>query len=120
MTEDPVKRTEGESRPDGDTDHRGAASEVADPDTAHSESTASSEDDGSRWGILAIAGICGLCCVGLASLGGGAAVAGGTAAGVTAANGAVGSIGDALVVGLATALPLFVIGLFLRRRARTS
>lgn len=80
----------------------------------------SSKGDGSGWGVLAIAGVCGLCCVTLASLAGGAAVAGGVTAGMTAATAAIDSVGGLLVVGLATALPLFVIGLLFRRRARTS
>lgn len=69
-------------------------------------------DDGSRWGLLAVAGGCGLCCVALA---GGTAAIGGAAASVTAASGGVGSVVGLLVTGLATALPLFVIGLLLRR-----
>lgn len=77
-------------------------------------------DDESRWGILALAGVCGLCCVSLGALGGGAAVAGGAAVGVTATNGLVQSFGGLLITGLATALPLFVLGLFLRRRTRRS
>ena len=79
-----------------------------------------SKDDGSRWGVLAIAGVCGLCCITLVALAGGAAVTGGVAAGVAAASGAIGSLSGLLVVGLATALALFVIGLLFRRRARTS
>lgn len=75
------------------------------------------ENDG-RWGILALAGVLGICCVSLGALAGGAAVVGGTAAGVTAATGLIDSLGGLLVTGLATALPLLVIGLFLRRRAR--
>lgn len=78
------------------------------------------EDEGSRFGVLVIAGVCGLCCLGLAGLGGGAVVAGGTAVGVTATSGLIRSAGGLLVTGLATALPLLVLGLFLRRRVRNS
>lgn len=77
------------------------------------------EGDGeSQWGVLALAGACGVCCIGLAALGGGAALAGGTAIGVTATSGVVRSFGGLVVTGLATAVPLLVLGLFLRRRAR--
>lgn len=71
-----------------------------------------------RWGVLAIAGVCGLCCLSLAALGGGAAVLGGTAIGVTATSGLVRSAGGLVVTTLATAVPLLVIGWVLRRRAR--
>lgn len=77
-----------------------------------------SSADGSSWGILGLAGALGLCCVGTASLAGGAAVAGGTAAGATAVSGTAGGLGGILVTVLATALPLVVIGLVLRRRGR--
>jgi len=77
-----------------------------------------SSADGSPWGLLGLAGALGLCCIGTATLVGGAAVAGGTAAGATAVSGAVGGLGGILVTALATALPLFVIGLVLRRRGR--
>lgn len=80
----------------------------------------SGADGGSRWAILGLAGVCGLCCVSLAGLSGGAAIAGGAAAGGTAASGAAGSVGGFLLTGLATAFPLFVIGLVLRYRARRS
>lgn len=75
-------------------------------------------NEGSRWGILALAGTCGLCCLGLGAIAGGAAVAGGAAAGVTAASGLVQSLGGLVVTVVATALPLVVLGLVLRRRAR--
>jgi hypothetical protein len=74
--------------------------------------------DGSPWGILGLAGALSLCCIGTATLAGGAAVAGGTAAGATAVSGAVGGLGGILVTALATALPLLVIGLLFRRRGR--
>lgn len=119
MTKEPAEHDRSERRPDEDSGSKRSTDQVTGTD-AHDEGPSSSKGDGSRWGLLAIAGLCGLCCVGLATLGGGAAVIGGTAAGVTAANGAIGSLGGALVVGLATALPLFVIGLFLRRRGPTS
>lgn len=77
-----------------------------------------SSADGSPWGFLGLAGALGLCCIGTATLAGGAAVAGGTAAGATAVSGTVGGLGGILVTALATALPLFVIGLVLRRRRR--
>jgi hypothetical protein len=77
-----------------------------------------SSADGSPWGLLGLAGALGLCCIGTVTLAGGAAVAGGTAAGATAVSGAVGGLGGILVTALATALPLFVIGLLLRRRGR--
>ena len=120
MTDRPAKRDESNVRPDDGNESDQEAREANRADTAHSELPSSSKDNGSRWGILTITGLCGLCCVGLAALGGGAAVAGGTAVGVTTAGGVIGSLGGALVVGLATALPLLVIGLLLRRRTRTS
>lgn len=107
-------------RPDGGNESNQEVREANGADNAHSESTTSSKHDSSRLGILPIAGLCGLCYVNLATLGGRATVAGGTAVGVTTAGGVIGSLGGALVVGLATALPLFLIGLLLRRRARTS
>jgi hypothetical protein len=76
-----------------------------------------SESDDSRWGVLTIAGLCGFCCVGLLTLSTGAAVTGGTAAGVAVATGGVRSVGGFLVTALATAVPLVLIGLWLRRRA---
>jgi hypothetical protein len=71
----------------------------------------------SRWGLLGIAGALGLCCVGTAALAGGAAIAGSTTAATTAVSGTTGGLAGILVTGLATALPLFIIGLVLRRRA---
>lgn len=79
-----------------------------------------SEEDAGRWGLLAIAGTCGFCCITLTTVAGGAAVTGGAVAGVTATSGAIRSLGGLLVTAVATALPLLVIGLFLRHRARTS
>lgn len=73
---------------------------------------------GSRWGLLALAGVCGICCVSLGALLGGAALAGGAAAGVTAASGTVRSLGGVVVTGVATAVPLLVIGILLRYTAR--
>jgi hypothetical protein len=79
--------------------------------------TCDTDDD--RWGILAIAGLSGFCCVGILTITAGAAVTGGAAAGVTAtASGGVQSVGGFLVTALATALPLTVAGLWFRRRAR--
>lgn len=77
-----------------------------------------SSADGSPWGLLGLAGALSLCCIGTATLAGGAAVAGGTAAGVTAVSGVAGGLGGILVTALVTALPLLVIGLVLRRRGR--
>jgi hypothetical protein len=78
----------------------------------------SNDSPSSHWGVLTIAGACGLCCIALGAIAGGAAATGGAMASVTAAGGVVTSLGGLLVVGLATALPLFVIGLVLRRRAQ--
>jgi hypothetical protein len=75
-----------------------------------------SSADGSSWGLLGLAGALSLCCIGTATLAGGAAVAGGTAAGATAVSGVAGGLGGILVTALATALPLLVVGLVLRRR----
>lgn len=74
--------------------------------------------DDSSWGLLGLAGVISLCCVGIATLAGGAAVAGSGAAGVTAASGTAGGVGGLVVTALATALPLLVVGLILRRRSR--
>lgn len=74
----------------------------------------------SRWGLLALAGVCGVCCLSLGALFGGAALAGGTAAGATAASGVVQSLGGLLVTGLATVIPLVVLGLLFRHTVRGS
>jgi hypothetical protein len=74
--------------------------------------------DWSAWGFLGVAGALGLCCVGTVTIAGGAAVAGGTVAATNAVSGGANGLGGALISGLATALPLFVIGLVLRRRLR--
>lgn len=79
-----------------------------------------SESDGSQLGILALAGALGFCCIGTAAFVGGTALAGGSAAGVTAASGTAGGLGGIIVTGLATALPLLAIGLFIRHRAQNS
>lgn len=71
--------------------------------------------DKSRRGLLGIAGALGLCCAGTAALAGGAAVTGSTAAATAAMSGTTGSLASLLVIGLATALPLFIVGLVLRR-----
>lgn len=78
----------------------------------------SESGDAGLWGSLGLAGAVGLCCTGTATLAGGAALAGGSAVGVTAASNTIGGLGGILVTGLATALPLFVIGVVLRRRGR--
>ena len=75
---------------------------------------------GSGWGLLAFAGICGICCISLGTLFGGAALVGGTAAGVTASSGVVQSLGGLVFTGIATAIPLVVLGFILRRKARGS
>lgn len=67
-----------------------------------------------QWGILGIAGILSLCCVGPAVLAGGAAVAGGSVAGTTVVNGGIDGIGGLVVTGFASALPLVAIGIGLR------
>ncbi len=46
--------------------------------------------DGSPWGLLGLVGTLSLCCIGTASLAGGPAIAGGSAAGATTINGAAG------------------------------
>lgn len=73
--------------------------------------------DGSPWGLLGFSGALGLCCVGMASLAGGAAVAGGSAAGATVLSGSAGGLGGILVTALITGLPLIAIGLVLRWRS---
>ena len=72
-------------------------------------------DDQSAQLPLGLAGLLGLCCVGLASLAGGAAVTGGVA-GATVATAGLRGLGSVLITGLATALPLTVIGLIIRWR----
>jgi hypothetical protein len=72
-------------------------------------------DPDSRWSVLALAGVCGLCCVGFGSLALGG-VAAGSVAGVTVADGAIRSLGGLVVTVLATLLPLTVIGLAVRYR----
>jgi hypothetical protein len=79
-----------------------------------------SESDGSPWGVLALAGVLGFCCLGTAALVGGASLAGGGAAGVTAVSGTAGGLGGIIVSGLVTALLLLAIGLFLRHRTRNA
>ena len=78
----------------------------------------SETDTGSVWGLLALVGVLGGCCISLATLASGATLVGGAAAGVTTAGGAAGGLRGILVSGLATALPLFIIGLVLRRRTQ--
>lgn len=72
-------------------------------------------DDQSARLPLGLAGLLGLCCVRLASLAGGAAVTGGVA-GATVAATRLRGLGSVLITGLATALPLVVIGLFIHWR----
>lgn len=76
----------------------------------------SSDNAQSRWGLLGFAGVLGLCCLGTVTLAGGAAIAGSSVAGVTTVGGGVGGFSGILATGLATALPLLVIGLILRWR----
>lgn len=120
MTEEEFERGESDATFDTEGEYIQQAREAYDASvSARSESTMSSNDNGSRREMITIAGLCGLCCVSFAVLVGGAGVGGGAAAGTTAAIGLVGSFGGILAVGLAVALPLFVIGILLRRRART-
>lgn len=70
-----------------------------------------------RWGILGIAGILSLCCVGTATLIGGAAVTGGSLAGATVVNGTIGGVAELLVTMVVTALPLVAIGVALHYRS---
>ena len=72
-------------------------------------------DDQSTWLPLGPSGLLALCCVGLASLLGGAAVTSGVA-GTTVATMGFRGLGDVLITGLATVVPLVVIGLFIRWR----
>lgn len=74
--------------------------------------------DDARWGILAVAGACSLCCLGVAAMAGGSVAVGGAVAGATAASGLARGVGGVVVTVLATALPLLAVGLVLRRRAR--
>lgn len=76
----------------------------------------SESTDTNRWGVLGIAGVLSLCCLGATTLAGGAALTGGSIASATVVNGAVGGIGELLVTGLATALPLLVIGIAIHYR----
>lgn len=80
----------------------------------------SESNNGDLWSILGLAGVLSICCIGTTALAGGAVLAGRSAAGVTAVSGTVGGLGELLVTGVVTALPLFVIGLFLRRRAQNA
>jgi hypothetical protein len=73
-------------------------------------------DRGPRRSVLALAGVCGLCCVGFGSLALGGAALGGTVVGVTATDGTIRSLRSLLVTGIATAIPLLVIGFLLGRR----
>lgn len=73
-------------------------------------------DQDSTLGIVGLAAVASLCCIGLTAIAGGAAVAGGTTAGAMVAGGAIRSIGGVLVTALTTALSLVIIGLVLRRR----
>lgn len=86
------------------------------PETDTEATVEGSTEDTGRWGLLGLAGAVSLCCVGLFTLAGGAAVGGGIVAGVTAATGGVGGLRGFVVTGVITALPLLVIGLVLRRR----
>jgi hypothetical protein len=74
--------------------------------------------DETPWGLLGLAGTLSLCCVGTATLAGGVAVVGSTAAATTAASGATGGLGGILISGIVTAVSVFVIGIVLRWRAQ--
>lgn len=79
------------------------------------------ESDAERpWDVLGIAGVPGVCCIGTTALAGGAALAGGRAADMTATSGTTGGLAGITVAGFATALPLLVLGLFLRQRAQNT
>lgn len=75
------------------------------------------DDERRTWGVLALAGALGVCCLGFTTLLGGSVAAGGTVADATAATGTITTLGGLLAVVLATALPLLAIGLVLTRRA---
>lgn len=75
-------------------------------------------DTGSVWGLLALVGVLGGCCVGLAALAGGAVLVGGAAAGVTTASGAANGLSGIPVSSLATSLPLFIIEFVLRQKVQ--
>lgn len=75
--------------------------------------------DGGRWSAIGLAGVLGLCCIGLGTLAGGAALAGGSAAGVTAVSTSTGGLGGIVVSGVVTAVTILFVGVFLRRRARS-
>lgn len=74
--------------------------------------------DADRLGILGLAGLLSLCCLGLAALAGGAALGGGAVAGATIVSTGGGNISAALVSGLTTAFTLLGIALLLRWRVR--
>jgi hypothetical protein len=90
------------------------------PEDGTDELLSEGTDGGGQWGALAAVGAMSICCLGVLALAGGAAVMGGTAAGSTAATGVIGGLTGLLVTALATALPLFVIGLFVRHRTHNS
>lgn len=68
--------------------------------------------------MLGVGGVLAVCCVGAAALAGGAAVTGGAAATTAAMSSYAGGLGGLLISGLATVLPLFVIGIVHRRMAQ--
>lgn len=76
-------------------------------------------EEGRRWGLLGLAGALSLCCIGLGTLAGGAALVGGGAAGITVVSTSSTTLAGALVTGLSTAIPLLLVGLFLQHRARS-
>lgn len=74
----------------------------------------SADNAQSMRGLLGLAGALDLCCLGTAALAGGAVFTGVSVTGVTAMSGGMSSPVGILAIGLATALPLFAIGLILR------
>lgn len=88
---------------------------MSDPDTCTCGNDADSE--GSKWGLVGLAGIASLCCIGPAAMAGGAAVTGGAAAGAAAASG--GSDPGLLMMALLVTPALALSGIFIRRELRT-
>ena len=74
--------------------------------------------DGSRWGALGLAGVLSLCCIGFGGLAGGAVLAGGSTAGVTAVTTSGGGLAGVVVPTVVTAITVLLVGLSFRRRAR--
>lgn len=88
---------------------------MSEPDTCTCDNDADSED--TKWGVLGLAGIASLCCLGPAAMVGGAAVTGGAAASATAANGGNGL--SLVTIGVLVTPALVLSGIFIRRELRT-